>query len=93
MRIALALAGLSAAALLCACAPDPRSDADEKAMRAEPPAVVAKDEEKEMPVFDAQGNELEPELADAVREKMEEERAAQGDGQQADAPANEGGET
>ena len=76
MRMVLALTGLAAAALLSACSPSAQADADEKAMRAEAPAQAVAEAEKPMPVLDAEGNELDPELADAVREKMEEDKAA-----------------
>ena len=76
MRRVLALAGLVTAALLSGCSPAAQSDADEKAMRAETPAMAEQAAEKAMPVLDAEGNELDPELADAVREKMEEDKAA-----------------
>ena len=92
MRMVLALAGLATAALLAACSPSVQSDADEKAMRAEAPAEVAATAENEMPVLDAEGNELDPELADAVRAKMEEDKAAS-DGSAADeasAPTDDG---
>ena len=75
MRTVSALAGLAIATLLSACSPAPVSDADEKSFRAEPVAAAEPSEEK-LPVLDAQGNELDPELADAVREKMEEDKAA-----------------
>ena len=68
MRTVLALAGLAAtAALLTACSPAAQSDADEKAMRAETPAMAEQAAEKPMPVLDAQGNELDPELASGER--------------------------
>lgn len=91
MRPYTLLAGLAAATLLTACSPT-TSDADEKAMRAEPRAIAEKAVEKELPVLDAQGNELPPELADAVREKMAEDKAAtQSDGDTAaDAPTDTG---
>ena len=76
MRMIIALAGLATATLLAACSPTAQSDADEKAMRAEAPAIAEQDADKELPVLDAEGNELDPELADAVREKMAEEKAA-----------------
>ena len=88
IRIAAALA---TAALLSACSPTAQADADEKAMRAETPAMAEQAEEKAMPVLDAQGNELDPELADAVREKMEEDKAALEDDQSdASAPTDDG---
>ena len=80
MRMVPALAGLATATLLSACSPTAQSDADEKAMRAESPAMAEQAMEKPMPVLDAQGNELDPELADAVREKMDEDKAALEDG-------------
>lgn len=73
MRIVMALA---TATLLAACSPTAQSDSDEKSLRAEAAAVAEQDVDKELPVLDAEGNELDPELADAVRAKMEEERAA-----------------
>ncbi|QGN53609.1 hypothetical protein [Novosphingobium sp. Gsoil 351] len=91
MRTVVALAGFAATALLSACSPSPQADADEKAIRAETPAQAEQAAEKPMPVLDAQGNELDPELADAVREKMEEEKAAQEDsGGDASAPSDDG---
>ena len=91
MRRVLALAGLVTAALLSGCSPAAQSDADEKAMRAETPAMAEQAAEKAMPVLDAEGNELDPELADAVREKMEEDRAALESGvDDASAPTDDG---
>ena len=91
MRMVLALAGLVTAALLSACSPTAQADADEKAMRAETPAMAEQAEEKAMPVLDAEGNELDPELADAVREKMEEDKAAlESGGEDASAPTDDG---
>ena len=91
MRMVLALAGLVTAALLSACSPTAQSDADEKAIRAESPAMAEQAMEKPMPVLDAQGNELDPELADAVREKMDEDKAALEDGgEDASAPTDAG---
>ena len=91
MRMVPALAGLATATLLSACSPTAQSDADEKAMRAESPAMAEQAMEKPMPVLDAQGNELDPELADAVREKMEEDKAALEDDQSdASAPTDDG---
>ena len=91
MRIVPALAALATAALLSACSPTAQADADEKAMRAETPAMAEQAEEKAMPVLDAEGNELDPELADAVREKMEEDKAALEDGaSDASAPTDDG---
>ena len=76
MRKIIVLAGLATATLLAACSPAAQSDADEKALRAEAPALAEQDADKELPVLDAEGNELDPELADAVRAKMDEEKAA-----------------
>ena len=91
MRIVPALAALATAALLSACSPTAQADADEKAMRAESPAMAEQAMEKPMPVLDAQGNELDPELADAVREKMEEDKAAlEGNLDDASAPTDAG---
>ena len=91
MRIVPALAALATAALLSACSPTAQADADEKAMRAETPAMAEQAEEKPMPVLDAEGNELDPELADAVREKMEEDKAALEEGENdASAPTDDG---
>ena len=91
MRMVPALAGLATAALLSACSPTAQSDADEKAMRAESPAMAEQAMEQPMPVLDAQGNELDPELADAVREKMEEDKAAlEGNLDDASAPTDDG---
>lgn len=94
MRSVLALAGLATATLLSACSPAAQSDTDEKAMRAETPAMAAQAEEKAMPVLDAEGNELDSELADAVREKMEEDKAALESGaEDASAPTDDGAAT
>ena len=91
MRMVPALAGLATAALLSACSPTAQNDADEKSFRAESPAVAAQNEEKLPPVLDAQGNELDPELADAVREKMDEDKAALESGREdASAPTDAG---
>ena len=91
MRTVLVLAGLATAALLSACSPVAQSDADEKAMRAETPAMAEQAADKPMPVLDAEGNELDPELADAVREKMEEDKAALEPGaDDASAPTDDG---
>ena len=91
MRMVPALAGLATAALLSACSPTAQSEADEKAMRAESPAMAEQAMEQPMPVLDAQGNELDPELADAVREKMEEDKAAlEGNLDDASAPTDAG---
>ena len=91
MRMVPALAGLATATLLSACSPTAQSDADEKAMRAESPAMAEQAMEQPMPVLDAQGNELDPELADAVREKMEEDKAAlEGNLDDASAPTDDG---
>ena len=82
------------ASLLAACSPAAQSDADEKAMRAETPAMAEQAAEKAMPVLDAEGNELDPELADAVREKMEEDKAAlEGNLDDASAPTDAGAAT
>ena len=91
MRMVPALAGLATAALLSACSPTAQSEADEKAIRAESPAMAEQAMEKPMPVLDAQGNELDPELADAVREKMDEDKAALESGREdASAPTDAG---
>ncbi len=92
MRMIIALAGLATATLLAACSPPAQSDADEKAMRAETPALAEQDADKELPVLDAEGNELDPELADAVRAKMDEEKAAleEASPDDASAPSDEG---
>lgn len=90
MNITHALAALALAAALNACSPAPTSDVDEKSLRAEPIAAAEPNDEAR-PVLDAQGNELDPELADAVREKMEEDKAALEDGaSDASAPTNDG---
>ena len=87
-------AGLATAALLSACSPTAQSEADEKAMRAETPAMAEQAEKKAMPVLDAEGNELDPELADAVREKMEEDKAAlEADADDSSAPTDDGATT
>ena len=94
MRMVPALAGLAAVTLLSACSPTAQADADEKAMRAETPAMAEQAEEKAMPVLDAEGNELDPELADAVREKMEEDKAAlEADADDSSAPTDDGATT
>ena len=84
MRTVSALAGLAVATLLGACSPT-SSDADEKSFRAEAAAVAQPDEQGQQPVLDAQGNELDPQLADAVRAKMDEDNAAAEEAAQADA--------
>ena len=90
MRIVSALAGLAAATLLSACSPT-SSDADGKSFRAEAAAVAAPSEETLPPVLDAEGNELDPQLADAVRAKMEEDKAALESGENdASAPSDSG---
>ncbi len=90
MRIVSTLAGLAAATLLSACSPT-SSDADEKIFRAEAAAVAAPSEETLPPVLDAEGNELDPQLADAVRAKMEEDKAALESGENdASAPSDSG---
>ena len=90
MNITHALAALTLAAALNACSPAPTSDVDEKSLRAEPIAAAEPNDEAR-PVLDAQGNELDPELADAVREKMEEDRAALESGvDDASAPTDDG---
>ena len=85
------LACAALASLLAACSPAAQTDADEKSFRAETPAQAEVAAEKPMPVLDAQGNELDPELADAVRAKMAEEQAARQSGDDPDPSADEGG--
>ena len=66
----LALAGL---ALLAACSPAPPQPQETGEPPRAPAAVVAEpDPEQLPPMLDGEGNELDPELADAVREKMAE---------------------
>ena len=84
MRTVSALAGLAVATLLGGCSPT-SSDADEKSFRAEAAAAAASSEETLPPVLDAEGNELDPQLADAVRAKMDEDNAAAEEAAQADA--------
>ena len=92
MRKIIVLAGLVTATLLAACSPPAQSDADEKALRADAPAIAEQDADKEQPVLDAEGNELDAELADAVRAKMDEEKAARegSSPDDASAPTDEG---
>ena len=91
MRTVSALAGLAVATLLSACSPT-SSDADEKSFRAEAAAAVAQpNEQGQQPVLDAEGNELDPQLADAVRAKMAEDNAAIEDSEiDASAPSDTG---
>ena len=90
MRTVSALAGLAVATLLGGCSPT-SSDADEKSFRAEAAAAAASSEETLPPVLDAEGNELDPQLADAVRAKMEEDKAALESGENdASAPSDAG---
>lgn len=90
MRTVSALAAVSIASLLSACSPA-TSDADEKSFRAESAAAAAPNEEALPPVLDAEGNELDPQLAEAVREKMAEDKAAlEGGENDASAPSDAG---
>ena len=90
MRTVSALTGLAVATLLGACSPT-SSDADEKSFRAEAAAVAQPDEQGQQPVLDAEGNELDPQLAEAVRAKMEEDKAAIEDSENdASAPSDTG---
>lgn len=90
MRTVSALAAVAIATLLSACSPA-ASSADEKSFRAEAAASAVPNDEEQQPVLDAQGNELDPQLADAVREKMEEDKAALGSGEgDASAPSDTG---
>ena len=90
MRTVSALAGLAVATLLGGCSPT-SSDADEKSFRAEAAAVAEPNEQCQQPVLDAQGNELDPQLADAVRAKMAEDKAALENGENdASAPSDTG---
>lgn len=92
MRKVSALAGLAISALLSACSPAVSADTHEKSLRTEAivAAAAAPSEEKLAPVVDAEGNELAPELADAFRAKMEEDKAAAEDAQQATAAVDNG---
>ena len=93
MRTVSALAGLAVATLLGACSPT-SPNADEKSFRAEAAAVAQPNEQGQQPVLDAQGNELDPQLADAVRAKMEEDKAALENGEDdASAPSDTGAPT
>ena len=84
------LAVLALVAALSGCSPAAQTDADEKSFRAEPIAA-ADPSEAQPPVLDAQGNELDPQLADAVRAKMEEDQAApESGGDDASAPTDDG---
>ena len=66
----LALAGL---ALVAACSPAPPQPQETGEPPRAPVAVVAEPTPEELPpMLDGEGNELDPELADAVREKMAE---------------------
>ena len=66
----LALAGL---ALLAACSSAPPQPQETAEPPRAPVAVVAEPTPEELPpMLDGEGNELDPELADAVREKMAE---------------------
>ena len=85
MRRVSVLAGLAVASLLTACSPAASSDADEKSFRAEAAVAAEPSEDKLPPVLDAEGNELDPQLADAVRAKMDEDNAAAEEAAQADA--------
>ena len=90
MRTVSALAGLAVATLLSACSPT-SSDVDEKSFRAEAAAVAQPNEQGQQPVLDAEGNELDPQLADAVRAKMAEDKAAIEDSEiDASAPSDTG---
>ena len=85
MRKVSVLAGLAVVSLLSGCSPAASSDADEKSFRAETAAAAEPSEDKLPPVLDAEGNELDPQLADAVRAKMDEDNAAAEEAAQADA--------
>ena len=79
------------ASLLAACSPAATTEADEKSFRAEAAKEASANEDNLPPVLDAQGNELDPELADAVREKMKEDKAAlESGGDDASAPTDDG---
>ena len=92
MNITHGLAALALAAMLNACSPAPQTEVDETSFRKETPAqAAAASEETLPPVLDAQGNELDPELAEAVRAKMEEDKAALESGESAaSAPTDDG---
>ena len=77
MRKLSTLAGLALAWLLAGCSPAASSATDETSIRAESvaAAVAEPTEEKLPPVTDAEGNELDPALAEAVRAKMDEDKA------------------
>ena len=93
MRKISALVGLAAAAaaILSACSPAPATGSDEKRLRTEPvaAAVAAPREETLPPVTDAQGNEVDPVLADAFRAKVEEDKMAAEEAAQAAAEKGE----
>lgn len=77
MNSAHGLASLALAALLGACSPSPQSEeVREKSSPAETAAIVLPETETLAPVLDAEGNELDPQLADAVREHMASDQAA-----------------
>lgn len=60
-------------AVLSACSPAPQQAQSNDEPRPTVAAAAAEPAERELaPVLDAEGNELDPELADAVREKMAE---------------------
>ena len=70
MKPTLALAGMALAALLGACSPAPQQSSGEDEPRPAVAAMAEPEEQELAPVLDSEGNELDPELADAVREKL-----------------------
>ena len=83
----LALAGL---ALLAACSPTPPQPQETAEPPRAPVAVVAEPDPEELPpMLDGEGNELDPELADAVREKMAENAGTPDPSEDQDAAAEE----
>ena len=88
MRKVAVLAGVALASLLAGCSPAASSDADEKSFRAETAAQAKPVDEPILSVTDAAGNELDPELADAVRAKMEQDKAELAGADTGDAPAD-----
>ena len=66
-------------ALLGACSPAPQQSPSGDEPRPAVAAMADPVEQEPDPVLDAEGNELDPELADAVREKMAEQGAPEPD--------------
>lgn len=77
MNATLVVAAGAALALLGACSPTAQEPTGEdepaKTVAAMPADPVAPEPP---PMLDGEGNELDPEMADALREKMEEDKAA-----------------